>query len=468
MSDPQKHIIHTQIMELSLSSQEGTLQWQEKLSELLAGEVNDLLDHYLSRYSRPDLLYRIDTLELSLGSIPNINFAESFLQKLEEQLSRQMVNELRKAEQKAIRAHQEFPPYLEALLYFLRTGVLPWWTDQSSSEPLEVYLKKLLLHHPNLLRKHLPTSLAQLNYRKRLTQHIKVEDRLELGAFLLLDENKEWLAKVHQQVLNLFKNKTPPTQISAIFWEAIWLNVAWADGQILHKSVLLQSLQTAFKQQLPKHDADFRQMLAQQMEGTLPDAIRIDFTSTSAKAVVDNKEVIDIRSKQKASLPENLFIDNAGIILLGTFLPRLFDMLGLLEDQSFKREADQQRAIQVLHYLTSGEENPPEYITPLLKVLCGIELNKPLQEGLLLTTTDKEECALFLESIIAHAPVLNEMSIDGFRGTFLLRNGILSSRDGHWLVQVERQSYDIIMEQFPWSFQLLKLPWLERLVFVEW
>ena len=60
------------------------------------------------------------------------------------------------------------------------------------------------------------------------------------------------------------------------------------------------------------------------------------------------------------------------------------------------------------------------------------------------------------------------MSVRGFRGTFLLRKGQLSTRDGVWLLRVERQTYDVVLDRFPWSLNIVKLPWMEALMQVEW
>jgi len=60
------------------------------------------------------------------------------------------------------------------------------------------------------------------------------------------------------------------------------------------------------------------------------------------------------------------------------------------------------------------------------------------------------------------------MSINGFRGSFLLRQGSISAGEGSWLLRVERETYDLVLERFPWSWQWLKLPWMEYPVRVEW
>jgi hypothetical protein len=60
------------------------------------------------------------------------------------------------------------------------------------------------------------------------------------------------------------------------------------------------------------------------------------------------------------------------------------------------------------------------------------------------------------------------MSVPGFRNSFLLRNGQLSVRDGVWLVRVERETFDVVLERFPWSINWVKLPWMQAPIQVEW
>jgi hypothetical protein len=64
--------------------------------------------------------------------------------------------------------------------------------------------------------------------------------------------------------------------------------------------------------------------------------------------------------------------------------------------------------------------------------------------------------------------VLRNTSPDGLRGTFLLRPGKVSLRNDDWLLQVEARTCDILLEQLPWGIGMIKLPWMEKMVWVEW
>ena len=110
----------------------------------------------------------------------------------------------------------------------------------------------------------------------------------------------------------------------------------------------------------------------------------------------------------------------------------------------------------------------PEYWLTRNNVLCGMAITDVYHLDSPLLESEMSECSALLKAIIAQAPILRNMSESGFRGTFLLRSGILSTRDGAWLLRVERETYDIVLDRFPWSWVWVKLPWMELPLRVEW
>ncbi len=165
---------------------------------------------------------------------------------------------------------------------------------------------------------------------------------------------------------------------------------------------------------------------------------------------------------------DELYIDNAGLVILWPFLGRFFERLGLVTVNRFQDAAAVQRAVGLLQYLATEDPSPPEYLLPLDKVLCGMELDQVFALESPLIEAEMAECTQLLSAVIAHAPILHNMSIAGFRGTFLLRQGILGARDGAWLLQVERETYDVVLDRFPWGMEWVKLPWMTAPLRVEW
>ena len=105
---------------------------------------------------------------------------------------------------------------------------------------------------------------------------------------------------------------------------------------------------------------------------------------------------------------------------------------------------------------------------PLNKILCGMQINDLYEAEQVLTQTEKKACDELLDAVIKNAPILKNTSIDGFRGSFLMRQGILKQRDGAWLLRVERETHDIILDRFPWGIEWVKLPWMPLPMRVEW
>ena len=169
-----------------------------------------------------------------------------------------------------------------------------------------------------------------------------------------------------------------------------------------------------------------------------------------------------------AQMPDTLPLANAGLVLLWPFLQRFADRLGLLEGRQFQSVAHAGRAALLLQRMVSGSLDAPEFQLPLNKLLCGLPLDQPLDDDMALSADEETECDDLLRAVVSAAPVLRQMSLGGFRASFLLRSGQLRSQDGHWLLQVERQTHDLVMDRFPWSAGIVRLPWMPRLLQVQW
>jgi len=186
------------------------------------------------------------------------------------------------------------------------------------------------------------------------------------------------------------------------------------------------------------------------------------------RQALDQTELAQPEREHTADLIEEFYVGNAGLVILWPFLAHFFANLDLLEEREFKDRQAMLKAVGILQYLVTGETEFPEYWLPLNKVLCGMTWEDVYDLDFTLSEDEREACAALLEAVIAHAPILNEMSIAGLRGTFLLRQGILSARDGAWLLRVQRETYDIVLERFPWNWAWVKLPWMDDMMRVEW
>lgn len=162
-------------------------------------------------------------------------------------------------------------------------------------------------------------------------------------------------------------------------------------------------------------------------------------------------------------------VRNAGLVLLHPYLARFFEAcaIDLRSDRPASEVYD--LAAAALYYLAAGEAEPAEYELGLIKILLGLEPSHPLPLGPgLLGEPVKLEAGRLLDSFIGHWSALKSTSRDGLRGAFLQRPALLRDGDDNWLLQVESGGIDVLLERLPFSYSIVKLPWMQKPIQVEW
>ncbi len=165
---------------------------------------------------------------------------------------------------------------------------------------------------------------------------------------------------------------------------------------------------------------------------------------------------------------EALFVDDAGLVLLAPFLPAYLEKLDLVEERAFVSETARERAVLLLRYLATGAAEAFEHCLTLDKLLCGWPLEEPVARAIEPTPVEEEESGDLLASVVDHWQGLGNTSVDGLRGSFLAREGRLIENDQGWQLTVARTGWDVLLDQLPWGFGTVLLPWMEKPLFVEW
>lgn len=160
-----------------------------------------------------------------------------------------------------------------------------------------------------------------------------------------------------------------------------------------------------------------------------------------------------------------IYIANSGLILLAPFLPVFFQRMGLLDKDSI---TDYPEAVLLLHYLATGRTTAAEYEAVLPKILCGLEPEVPLNLQYAWQDDWTAECTDLLLSVIEYWSILKDTSPDGLREAFLQRNGKLTKSERGWLLQVEQQAYDMLLQQLPWNISMIRLGWMKMMIRTEW
>lgn len=165
---------------------------------------------------------------------------------------------------------------------------------------------------------------------------------------------------------------------------------------------------------------------------------------------------------------EEMYIDNAGLVLLWPYLNRFLERIGLVEENEFISKDAAGRGALLLQHLADSTTEIPEHVLPLNKILCGLDPAEPLEGSIEVTKDEEVECQNLLTTLLRHWGALKNTSPDGLRRAFLQREGVLTARHGSWLVQVEKQTHDVLLDRLPWTIAVVKLPWMDAVMHVEW
>lgn len=161
-------------------------------------------------------------------------------------------------------------------------------------------------------------------------------------------------------------------------------------------------------------------------------------------------------------------IRNAGMVIIATYAQRLFSIFELTKDGQFINEEAAQRAVHLLQYAITGATTTPEYQLGLNKLLCGIHGGQPIARGIDISDKEKDTIEQMLNGVIAHWKALGKTSIAGLRQTFLQREGHLYFEEEAWHLKIPTSTFDMLLDRLPWSFAMIKFPWMEHPLHVTW
>lgn len=325
--------------------------------------------------------------------------------------------------------------------------------------------------------------ISKVKNQEDLIKSCLLQLAIELNISIPTANNKSqnnYLPTIHHQVKKL-KNKFPDNIIWQHFFQQLFSVVNNASFYMLPAKLLkelwlllenLESTQKISEQRLNtqasslKNQTSIETITKTNLQSLAQHVHHVQSTLKQIKPAT-NPSIIE---KLQSEFEDTDFITvyNSGLVIFWPFLHRFFEKLDLLENKEFRDETARNKAISALQYLCSEDENELfEGLLPLAKVLCEMPIDE-MAEPVLLSTDEKEMAKNLLESVIERGPLWSNLSIDGFRTSYLCRQGSLRVRDGQWLLQVQKEAYDITMQKLPWSFTVVKLPWMKQVVMVEW
>ena len=164
-------------------------------------------------------------------------------------------------------------------------------------------------------------------------------------------------------------------------------------------------------------------------------------------------------------------ISNAGLVILFPFLPMLFMRLNMLSQdrRDFNSNESKVRAIFILQHLMASEDREyDEKDLFLNRLLINYPFNEPLPKRMELNQDELNTIDSLLEAAKTNWEKMRNTSMRGFQEAFLRRAGVIEKTDREWVLTVEERAFDILLDSIPWSYKLVRLPWMENILKVNW
>lgn len=164
-------------------------------------------------------------------------------------------------------------------------------------------------------------------------------------------------------------------------------------------------------------------------------------------------------------------ISNAGLVILFPFLPMLFMRLNMLSQdrRDFNSNESKVRAIFILQHLMASEDREyDEKDLFLNRLLINYPFNEPLPKRMELNQDELNTIDSLLEAAKTNWEKMRNTSMRGFQEAFLRRAGFIEKTEREWVLTVEERAFDILLDSIPWSYKLVRLPWMENILKVNW
>ena len=459
-----QHRIMKPILELSFTRAARQDKVLEECHDLFYQALLPVMEEVLDASSLENETRHFERIEIDLGVFVGESWKHDLKGKLKEALMERLVVNLPKPEEVGRRTSGLEEKNFHALIFFLESGHMPWWAMDTKPESLVMlviekssgrlrdYLRK---DHPNEKALKRLISATREQDLERILQIFMDEDEIpvaydnisRISSGPLRDLLKKICILLFIMTPELLKEGNPEQVLKEL------ISYAMAESRNIVPMLKDALEKEGLPDQTEKAVNEF--LLRYEKKDVLRDARREDIQGEEKRSDLDNLAT------------EEIYIGNAGLVLLYPFLEGLFNRFGWLERKMFMDPFSREQAARLISFLVDedgmGEEN-----MVLNKILCGMEPGDPLFFPFHETGRAREACEKILRDTVAQWPSMEKTSPAALRETFLLREGKLVQNEGSWILTIERKAVDILLGKVPWPLSVVKLPWMNKILYVQW
>ena len=364
----------------------------------------------------------------------------------------------------------------ELVIYFLKTGVIPWWCDPKE----EGLLERAISDNMDLLSAQV---MVLMQADEGILKRVLYQFTEEQLAFLVENRPSD-LGSAGQKVLrdiHQFLENTTGASLNSLKTRAWKVILGHSASELPTEEALIKEILETWKGLLhnigstkPKSliwETGFFEQLMTFLSTEIRKNERGEIERDALKLKIpDQFPHIPKIHEQPFNDTESVHMANAGLALIARWVPGLLEKCALLnkEKTHFHSEEAQQKAVHLLQYLVKDALESPEYELVLNKILCGIDMQEAVECSVPLGKKERKQCRSTLKKALNSFPHLKGMTIGDFKLVFLQRNGILTTRNRHWLLRIETEGRDILLENFLWESANIHFPWMPDPIDIEW
>ena len=485
----------------SLSNKKEGMRLAEKYYDKYMAET---LDKVISSYSEEHDLF-IESLNIDLGKIrpDNIPFAleKALREQLDNLINKQEVEQNRRIEmQQNIEEITDFRNYSQ-LLFYLENGYYEYLQEKKnadSNRPSQIEMlnkclanesgkqtllsiiakdKQALFRLTNIASKETLLKILDILIEEQISPISERRTIQKFKTFAKKQTNKKGVAYLIEELLFNSKSKTEENlskEINSIESREKKSEFQEKNSKEKNKRSKEGKNSENPQEKTAKKHSGFEENRRKEEDNTKANNTLSKSSQTKDRVAElydkASEESFNLSNQQSFNKHKRIHLHDAGLVLLSPFFTTLFKRLDYLDEKDdFKSLKERIRGVHILRAVVYGfEEEQEDNQLSLCKIICGMQPFIAIDDDFQFTEKEKDEVENMLQSVLKYWRPMKGTSNEGLRQAFLRRFGTIEKDEVGWIVRVEGQALDILLEVLPWTFSTITSPWSEFLIHVEW
>lgn len=522
----QNHIIQKVVVEISVNSREKAFEIKDNISNFLTIEVFPNLENHFNAVlaTLPSQILQISHLTVntdekhhSLDTVLKHSIAASFKKELTEILESKISTGSDTEKDLEINFLEKEEQLLRTFIHFLKTGYMPWWN--SNEKPIAILEPQIFnkivsakafaseiiycMQNPKvqdrIINQLTDTQITQIylkliktnafitleiNALKKLLKQFPASRKaiwlviLDLVRISFLTPGKntnEYITENAVKMFSLIEVDNPDKEneicesIMAIFPHVKQKDLINVIRKDKIKNISNKQAENVYPKETKKEKTAAKEIgniKEKENEGKKNTILSLSKIKDKPIDISPLKTNVNIPEERTAEELNSYHVQNAGLIIIHPFMTNLFKRCNLVDPET-KKLTKPEVCVHLLHYIATRKTNQPESDMLFEKFLCDIPLHQSINRHIRLSKKQKSEAEKVIEAVQQNWSAVKKSSVELLQNEFLQRSGKLVLKNNQVLT-IERKTQDILLNKISWGLGLIKLPWQNQFIYVNW